>query len=128
MSRCRHSSGAHAFLHMSRDEPSALVYLEAASTGLPLVVHDSPVVRWTLGDAALYVNTSDTTAVAATVRQGLDPAVAQVIGRKARDQVSAGWSWDILAAKYRAFFRELLADSLLPSPLGGEGLGVRGKA
>ena len=50
----------HAFLHMSRDEPSALVYLEAASTGLPLVVHDSPVVRWTLGDAALYVNTSDT--------------------------------------------------------------------
>ena len=31
---------ADVFLHMSREEPSALVYLEAASSGLPVVVHD----------------------------------------------------------------------------------------
>jgi glycosyltransferase involved in cell wall biosynthesis len=99
---------AQAFLHMSRDEPSALVYLEAASTGLPLVVHDSEVVRWTLGDGALYVNTRDQAAVAAALRQALDPPVGRALGRQARQRMTAGWSWDKLAAKYRAFFDELL--------------------
>jgi glycosyltransferase involved in cell wall biosynthesis len=99
---------AHAFLHVSRDEPSALVYLEAASTGLPLVVHDSPVVRWTLGDGALYVDTRDPAAVAAALRQALDPQVGRALGRQARQRMTACLSWDKLAAKYRAFFHELV--------------------
>jgi glycosyltransferase involved in cell wall biosynthesis len=98
---------AHAFLHMSRDEPFGLVYLEAASTGLPLVVHDGAVVRWTLGDGALYVDTRDTAAVAAALQQALDPRVGRPLGRKARDRVTANWTWDVLAAKYRSFFYDL---------------------
>ena len=60
---------ADAFLHMSQDEPSCISYLEAAASGLPLVVHDAPVPRGTLGDAALYANTSDVSDVARAVQR-----------------------------------------------------------
>jgi glycosyltransferase involved in cell wall biosynthesis len=97
-----------AFLHMSRDEPSALVYLEAASSGLPLVVHDSDVTRWTLGDAALFADTADAGHVAAALREALEPARAAALGTAARRRVLDGWSWEVLASRYREFFRELL--------------------
>jgi glycosyltransferase involved in cell wall biosynthesis len=98
---------AHAFLHMSRDEAFGLVYLEAASTGLPLVVHDSAVVRWVLGDGALFVDTQDRTAVADALEQALDPRLGRALGHQARGRVKAGWSWQVLAEKYRSFFHEL---------------------
>jgi glycosyltransferase involved in cell wall biosynthesis len=98
---------ADAFLHMSQDEPSALVYLEAASTGLPLVVHDSRVTRWTLDDAAAYVDTSDLEAVAATLQPVLAAAgPGSELGARARQRVLDGWSWEVLARRYRAFFDE----------------------
>jgi glycosyltransferase involved in cell wall biosynthesis len=98
---------ADAFLHMSRDEPSALVYLEAASTGLPMVVHDGEVPRWTLGDAALFADTRDAGAVTAALRQALDAATGGPLGRRARQRMLAGWSWQRKAAEYRAFFYDL---------------------
>jgi glycosyltransferase involved in cell wall biosynthesis len=100
---------ADAFLHMSRVEPSALVYLEAASSGLPMVVHDSPVTRWTLGDCATFVDTADTEAVAAGLRGVLEPDAAARLGAAARRRVLDGWTWESLAARYRAFFLEVLA-------------------
>jgi glycosyltransferase involved in cell wall biosynthesis len=98
---------ADAFLHMSRDEPFGLVYLEAASTGLPVVAHDGEVPRWVLGDAALYVDTRNPAAVSPALRQALDPAVGKVLGRRARERVLSGWTWEREAAEYRAFFYDL---------------------
>jgi glycosyltransferase involved in cell wall biosynthesis len=85
------------------------------------VVHDGAVPRWTLGDGALYVDTQDTPAVARAVRQALDPAAGRALGRKARDRMTSGWSWQVLAAKYRAFFYELAGAraSQAPRPGGG---------
>jgi glycosyltransferase involved in cell wall biosynthesis len=105
---------------MSREEPSALVYLEAASTGLPLVVHDSPVVRWTLGEAALYVETRDLAAVANALRHALDPAIGRTLGCKARDRMVASWSWKALAAQYRDFFFDLLGPRIRRQEAGGK--------
>jgi glycosyltransferase involved in cell wall biosynthesis len=96
------------FLHMSRDEPSALVYVEAASSGLPLVVHDWEVTRWTLGDAAVYVNTADHEATAAGLRLALEPDAASRLGKAARGRVLDGWSWQVLADRYLSFFHERL--------------------
>lgn len=100
---------ADAFLHTSRVEPSALVYLEAAATGLPMVVHDRDVTRWTLGDAALYADTADPDAVADALRRALAPDAAATLGAAARRRVLDGWSWEALAGRYRDFFHELLA-------------------
>jgi glycosyltransferase involved in cell wall biosynthesis len=107
---------ANAFLHISRDEPSALVYLEAASSGLPLVVHDSPVVRWTLCDGALYADTHDPAAVADALRRALDPLLARELGRKARERMIGGWTWEVIAAKYRSFFYEVVG-ARVPQPV-----------
>src|SRR4051812_6492409 len=62
---------ADTFLHMSLDEPSANVYLEALATGLPIVTHDRPVTRWTLEDQALLVNTEDSQQVTRALDQAL---------------------------------------------------------
>ena len=98
---------ADVFLHMSRDEPSALVYLEAAATGLPVVVHDNSITRWTLGEAAAFVDTADVDRVAAQIRTVLDPTRAADLGASARRRVLDGWTWEFLASQYREFFIEL---------------------
>jgi glycosyltransferase involved in cell wall biosynthesis len=98
---------ADAFLHMSQDEPSCISYLEAAATGLPMVIHDAPVPRWTLGAAARYVNTSDLDAVAAAVRAALGPD-GPAMGEAARARVMAGWTWAALARQYVQFFGSLV--------------------
>jgi hypothetical protein len=49
---------------MSREESSALTYLGALATGLPVVAQATPVTRWTFEDQAFLVDTSDEEATA----------------------------------------------------------------
>jgi glycosyltransferase involved in cell wall biosynthesis len=99
---------ADAFLHMSQDEPSCISYLEAAASGLPMVLHDAPVPRWTLGTAALYADTSDLAAVTHAVRAAVAPEARDRLGSAARRRVLDGWTWDALADKYRWFLESLV--------------------
>ncbi len=100
---------ADVFLHMSRDEPFGLVYLEAASTALPLVVHDWDVTRWMLGDTVIGVDTASPEATAVGIQQALDPETAKRLGNMARQRVLEGWTWQVAADRYLAFFEEQLA-------------------
>jgi glycosyltransferase involved in cell wall biosynthesis len=109
---------ADLFLHMSRDEPSALSYLEAASSGLSIVVHDSPVTRWTLAQTALYADTADPAAVARAVATGLEPATAARLAAATRMRVLDGWSWETLARRYLAFFQFLHTPAVVPERCG----------
>jgi glycosyltransferase involved in cell wall biosynthesis len=96
---------ADTFLHMSQDEPSCISYLEAAATGLPMVLHDGTIPRWTLGDAAEYADTSNLDAVAAALRTALAPGAKASLGAAARKRIEADWSWDALAAEYYTFLK-----------------------
>ncbi len=98
---------ADAFLHLSQDESFGNVYLEAAATGLPMVVHDAPTPRWILGDAAEFANTSDPSAVAAALRRALEPSRAESLGELARRRVESAWTWEVQAARYSEFFHSL---------------------
>jgi glycosyltransferase involved in cell wall biosynthesis len=98
---------ADVFLHMSQTEPSALVYVEAASSGLPEVVHDSTLTRWTLADSALYADTGNLDQTAAAIRHALEPGCRASLGAAARRRVLEGWSWRHLAGQYEDFFRAL---------------------
>ena len=102
---------ADVFLHMSRDEPFGIVYLEAASSGLPLVVHDSPTTRWILGDDAVFVDTRDPDAVARGLRNSMLSGTRSRMESAARRRVTTAWSWKIQALKYRNFMRETLTVS-----------------
>lgn len=87
--------------------------VEAAWMGVPVVAYDLPVVRETVGDAALYAPPGDTEAFAAAIRQTLAsrPAGAQVrtAMRITPDTATAGRKFLQLLAS---------AGSLLP-PLSG---------
>ena len=41
---------ADVFLHLSKDKSFGNVFLEAMACGLPVVGHDSPRLRWIVGD------------------------------------------------------------------------------
>jgi glycosyltransferase involved in cell wall biosynthesis len=105
---------ADAFLHMSRDEPFGIVYLEAAASGLPCVVHDGPVPRWILGDTAVYADTANLSAVTVALRQVLNTEEGRRLGVAAHHRVAANWTWAAAAAQYSAFFHTVAA-----APRGG---------
>ena len=75
-----------------------------------MVVHDWDVTRWTLDDAAVFVNTADVAATAAGLQRVLEPETAKRLGQAARQRVLEGWSWQVLADRYLSFFQERLAD------------------
>ena len=103
---------ADALLHMSQEEPFGIVYLEGASTGLPVVAHDGPIPRWILGDTAIYVDTSDLEAVTANLRLAIRPESKETYGQAARNRVASDWTWRRQASRYREFIEGLLAERL----------------
>jgi len=100
---------ADVLLHMSRDESSSLTYLEALATGLPVVTHATPVTRWTFEDQAFLVDTADEEATARELSRALEAhSEAQVTARRAL--ADRRFSWKAIAAKYLAFFEEVVAE------------------
>ena len=112
---------ADVFLHMSQDEPSANAYLEAMSTGLPVVAHDWEVVRWTLGGQGIVVDTNDMDAVAAALRSGLEKRSESDITARV-EMIRARFAWKSIAKDYCRFFSLLSPPSCpLPPVPRGEG-------
>lgn len=99
---------ADAFLHMSRDEPFGIVYLEAAASGLPIVAPDVDVPRWILGEHGFFADTSDLKSVANAIAMALDPKVGSVRGDEARKRILDGWTWDIQASRYLDFIEQII--------------------
>lgn len=97
---------ASAFLHLSRDEPFGIVYLEAAASGLPIVAPDVEVARWILGDAALWTTPGDHDATAAAIAEAIGTDRGRELGQAARARVLDGWTWEAQARKYREFIEE----------------------
>lgn len=94
-------ASADAFLHMSLLEAFGNVFVEAMASGLPIVGHDTPRLRWIVGDRDTLCDTEDLRAVTAALAKAL------AIGRGAADPRAAEFSWSAIAAKYRAFLTEL---------------------
>src|SRR5664280_421499 len=55
---------ADVFLHLSHEEAFGNVFLEAMACGLPIVAHDSPRLRWIVGDDEYLLDTTDHIGVA----------------------------------------------------------------
>jgi glycosyltransferase involved in cell wall biosynthesis/GT2 family glycosyltransferase len=98
---------ADVFVHMSIDEPSANVYLEALATGLPIVTHDRPVTRWTLEDQAVLIDTRDSTATTeAIVKASRGDTASNLESR--RQLGERRFSWTSLAEEYAGFFEKVV--------------------
>lgn len=101
---------ADVFLHMSQDEPSANVYIEALATGLPIVTHDRRVTRWTLEDSSILVDTSNEDAVAEGLKLALGAKANSHI-QKRRELVERRFSWAALAREYHEFCEAICQQS-----------------
>ncbi len=96
---------ADVFLHMSLLESFGNVFVEAMACGLHVIGHDTPRLRWIVGDHEPLVDTQLLTEVS--------QAIAKTLGT--RDERSDAdylrverFGWDRVGSDYRAFIGSLL--------------------
>jgi glycosyltransferase involved in cell wall biosynthesis len=68
---------------------------------LPIVGHDTPRLRWVLGDAPLLCDTENPAALGAAL------AAALKLGRGTADPAVQRYSWPAIAREYDRFLRDL---------------------
>lgn len=100
---------ADVFLHLSKEESFGNVFVEAMACGLPIVGHDTPRLRWIVGNDEFLTDTADTNAVAGKLVEASQTSAAL---EKARLIRSAEFSWHRVAQKYRDFFAEVVEAGL----------------
>jgi glycosyltransferase involved in cell wall biosynthesis len=96
---------ADVFLHLSKDEPSSLAFLEALACGLPLVAHDLPQLRYIVGDEEFLVDTDNTELVASQIALARETSLTR---SQKRSKLAEAFSWRSIATQYRRFFQEIV--------------------
>jgi len=96
---------ADVFLHLSKEESFGNVFLEAMASSIPIVAHDSPRLRWILGDAETLLDTSDLAAVAQHIGFASKQPAAR---REAQSARAAAFSWPRIGEQYRRFLSEVV--------------------
>lgn len=94
---------ADCFLHMSLTESFGNVYVEAMASGLPIVAHDTPRLRWIVGERDTLCDTTDHAATVAALARALER------GQGAGDPRAENFTWSAIAKQYAAFAREVMA-------------------
>src|SRR5436309_7285632 len=120
---------ADVFLHMSQDEPSANAYLEALSSGLPVVAHDWEVVRWTMEGLGNLVDTSDVGATAEALGKALRRGGERDVEARV-EMIRRRFAWKSIAEEYCGFFEEVVRSAKerpphpnpVPRSTAGEGI------
>lgn len=92
---------ADTFLHMSLLESFGNVFVEALASGLPVVGHDTPRLRWIVGEGEPLCDTENGNALDAA----LGSALAR--GRGTPDARVARFAWSGIATEYRRFIASL---------------------
>lgn len=98
---------ADVFLHMALRESFGNVYIEALSSGTPIVANDDEVTRWILGDHALLVDARSEQAIVEAVTESLRGARGQT--GQAVEWGHSRYSWSKVAGKYLEFFDNVRA-------------------
>lgn len=98
---------ADALLHLTRIESFGNVYIEAMSTGLPVIAHRSPVTEWIAGDDACLVDSDDAPALASAIAMTL--AAGREHGSASREaRVRRDFSWTAVVERYDEFLQDLV--------------------
>lgn len=95
---------ADVFLHMSLLESFGNVFVEAMACGLPVVGHDTPRLRWIVGEDEHLVDTTMNAQVTLAISHALTIDTRRSAARHDRAQ---RFGWDRIGAEYRDFIGSL---------------------
>ncbi len=98
---------ADVFLHTKIEESFGNVYIEALSSGIPIVAHDDEVTRWILGNHAHLVDSTSAELLAAEIQKALP--VSRGYDADAVAWAHKRYAWAEVANQYEKFFEDTLA-------------------
>lgn len=96
---------ADVFLHLSKEEAFGNVFVEAMACGLPVIGHDTPRLRWIVGDEGLLLDTEDLSAVTRKIKFAYSNASAHRVARIAK---ASNFAWPKIGAMYRDFLKDVI--------------------
>jgi glycosyltransferase involved in cell wall biosynthesis len=106
---------ADVFAHASVFESFGLSIIEAASSGLPVLIHDAPHFRWLVPNPATWVDMTEPGALAARLAAlRADPAARPALQSQAL--VRERFSWHALRSGYGALYQRVAK-----LPIAGQG-------
>jgi glycosyltransferase involved in cell wall biosynthesis len=97
---------ADLFLHTAKCESFGNVYLEALSSGVPIVAHEDQITRWILGDHAVLLDTESEKALSQAIESALRSHRSDA--KEAVEWAHANYSWSIIARRYIEFLDQVL--------------------
>jgi len=100
---------ADVFLHLSKDESFGNIYLEALACGLPIVAHDSPRLRWIVGNGQFLTDTENEAAIARQIIRARDVSPAQ---RQESINRAQEFSWPRIGEMYQRFLQNVATSAV----------------
>jgi glycosyltransferase involved in cell wall biosynthesis len=101
---------ADVLVSASLEESFGMALVEAATTGLPVIAHDSPHFRWLLGDCAELLDMASPGTLAASIARRMDGGAGVPLGGTA---LGSRLGWHALREDYLAMYRETLSSRLV---------------
>jgi glycosyltransferase involved in cell wall biosynthesis len=84
------------------------VYIEALSSGIPVVAHDEEITRWILGDHAVLVDTTSEEALSDAINGAIRSPGSHL--QEAAAWAHGRYNWSIIARQYIDFLSEVVKD------------------
>jgi 1,2-diacylglycerol 3-alpha-glucosyltransferase len=101
---------ADVFVLASLHEGFGLVQVEALDAGLPCIVHDTPTSAYIVGQSAQRANLQRVGALAPLLERAISPTSTMAGGTRQRHEYAyKRFSWDVLAPRYAALFRDCVS-------------------
>jgi len=97
---------ADLFLHTSRCESFGNVYIEALSSGVPIVAHENQITRWILGNYAILVDTRSEEELSKAIENALWSPRSEA--KQTAQWAHSNYSWSIVARRYIEFFEQVV--------------------
>jgi len=98
-----------AFALFAESELFGICFLEAMACGVPCVAQSNPVTEWIAGNAGICVDSENSDAVAAALRQVADPRTAETLGRRGRERAESMFSTKKVLEQIVSMYEEVLS-------------------
>jgi glycosyltransferase involved in cell wall biosynthesis len=96
---------ADVFLHTTIGESFGNVYVEALSTGIPIVAHDEDITRWIMGSFASLVDTQSENAIVDAIERVIRNPPSYL--NKGAVWASSRYGWKTIAGEYSRFLSDV---------------------